>query len=754
MAIIRAESSFTGLARAGKPSPAGLPYRPSTPAAPYKVKPPAKPKSPSKPKAPASDPHSSEEKLKTMKRLGLIDPREALLCLPGLFADTRVIQTAIPDEDDEDPRLYNLQYTGERCGYDKEKKLLDLNTTSGWSKVFRLSMVLIDENGATIEWSVFGNAWPYRDLENGQYIPLVGRVQQFGEKLILMDVATPPAHAIGKIWVKYQGIPGRVASEKVEIQVRSQLDNEDAYKYCATKLIGCLGMHDTEALDAAGAADYFSTFEALLKALHQPCDVEQGWMAKITANKLAAMAVQASAMRHNIRHSHPDAPISVTRDDIERMILTQKEKLTDGQFKVAHDVGAMLRSPRPMNALLSGDVGTGKTIPFLITAVAAHLAGAKVTIIAPTSILADQIAKELVARFGDHIRGAERIAAGGKIFDHGNILIGTPGITSVCAKAKYTPNYLICDEQHKLSTAIREVLIKPWTHTLEVSATLIPRSLASALFGGKAVLNLSECPVKKTFNCVVGDLTQRPLFGQKIKEAIDKGERAAVIYPRVNVMATESVSSEGEVTKREMQSVLSGAAALERVFPGKVVAIHGGMEEGEIKVAIEAVRNGTKPLVVASTVIETGVDIPGITCMIVRDADYFGISQLHQLRGRLVRRGGVGEFMMMVNSMADLSEDTYARLDAIRTTTDGYALSEIDLIQRGFGTLEGEVQSGSGSSETVFRLVKLRPDDFLRKKLSKDSLRDRSLDLSTQRAKEAEERNEMNQLRTQPRLFG
>lgn len=693
----------------------------------------------------------------TLNRLGLNDPKEGLLCLPESFFDTRFIVKTLPEYDDEEPRLYSLRFTGEFTGYDINKNLCDLSNSSGWMSVVRLKMTLVDDKNQSVGWSVFGSPWEYRQMAEGEYVNLVCKVKRFGYDLYLQEVLVPPFHAIGHIWVKYLGIKSRVSGEKVQALVHSQLDNPDAFKYCATKLVGALGMMDEEALTSACAIDHFQTFEQVLRALHQPVDTEQGWMAKIVANKLAAMAVQAAALRHNIRHAHPDAPLSLDVGDIEMLAKTQKEVLTKSQSHVANTILNKLRSPRPMNVLLSGDVGTGKTLTYLLPAVAAHRAGAKVAIIAPTSILADQIALQIVSRFGSQVRGVERITANGKIADHGSILVGTPGITAVCTKAKYAPNLLIADEQHKLSTAIREKLVKPWTHTLEVTATPIPRSLASALFGGKDILNLDECPYKKEINCEVGDVSMRPRFSAMIKKALDKGERAAVIYPRVNSSVSYTENENGETIRKEKDSVLSGAAALEKAFPGKVVAIHGGMKEEEIAFAIGQVRSGAKPLVVASTVIETGVDIPGITCMIVRDADYFGISQLHQLRGRLVRTGGKANFAMLVSpkNIEDLSEDSYARMVAIIECQNGYLLSEIDLRIRGIGSMvssESGTQSGA-STDTVFKLVKLRPEDFLRKKLSIESLKDSSSDLSAQRAADEEQANENNRHRTQPRLF-
>lgn len=693
-----------------------------------------------------SNSQQSETKL-SLSRLGFDDPKLALLCLPASYSDTRTINTIIPDEPDIDRRLYQLRFTGNMSGFDRNKNELDLSDMRVWRFIFRLQIVLKDDDNNIIHFTVFGNPWPYKDLVAGEILHLVGRIIFWGPHLQaqLRDAETPPSFAIGKIWVKYEGIKGRLAAPRVEHLVRSQIDNPDAYKFCSSKLVGALGATDKEALDLAGASDLFTSFEQILHALHEPEDIESGLTAKLVAHKLAAMALQASALRHNIRHPHPDAALPVDAEDIKELAKSQKETLTASQLQVAKDIASKLRAPKPMNVLLSGDVGTGKTLTYLLPAVLAHQAGAKVCIIAPTSILADQIARQVVSRFSHCVKGVERITAGGKILDHQAILVGTSGLTSVASKAKYTPNFLICDEQHKLPTEVREKLVKPWTHTMEVSATPIPRSLASALFGGKDILNLRECPVKKSFNCIVGDVTMRPQFTQWMAQSIKKGERAAVIYPRVNAML-ESDSEDAIDAQKEKQSVISGAAALEKAFPGKVVAIHGGMKDEEIALAIEDVRTGKKPLVVSSIVIETGVDIPGITTMIVRDADYFGISQLHQLRGRLVRNGGHANFAMMVNNIDALNPDTLMRLQAIEGSTDGYELAEKDLVIRGFGELDGNNQSGS--SDTIFRFIKMRPEDFLRKKLSRMTIIE-----ADQAQAEKQERAQPQKSAAQVRLF-
>lgn len=647
-----------------------------------------------------------------LKKLGLADTKEALLCLPDSYSDLRYPQRELPEQDDQDRRLYVMAYAGAMRGFDEDRREIDMTFKSRWSDVVRVELDLKDAQRNLVTWTVFGTPWPFKDMQEGESVALVGRIEhrdtKSGLRVYLKDAERPPATAVGKMWTKYLGITGLVAGERVEALVKAQQDNPDSYRACTAKLVGAIGLREEEALVSVGCTE-FKSFQGVLFSLHQPKSPEEGWLAKAVANRLAAAAVQASALRGNLRHAHRESPLAINMDDIAALARTQKETLTEDQSKACQTIAHGLCDPKPLNALLSGDVGTGKTLTYLLPAVAAHRAGAKVAIMAPTKILADQIALQLVSRFSAMVKGVERIEAGGKISDHQSILVGTAGLTTVATKAKWFPNLLICDEPHKMSVADREKLVKPWTHLIEVTATPVPRSLAQALYGGKTVINIRQCPVVKNIQCMVGGVEERRKFAGMLKWALDNGKRAAVIYPRVTV--DEDADSEKDVF-----SVLSGAKTLESAFPGKVIAIHGQMHPDDITKAIEMVRSGERPLVVASTVIETGVDIPGITAMVVRDADRFGISQLHQLRGRLARHGGDAWFGMMVEDKEALPPETLERLQAVADIQDGYELAERDLLLRGFGELDGAAQSGA--TDSVFRLVRLRPEDFLRRKLS------------------------------------
>jgi ATP-dependent DNA helicase RecG len=672
---------------------------------------------------------------KALSQLGLDRPEEALLCLPSDFVDCRAPQRKVQMIGDEQRRLYLFTYTGDIRCFVGNKLVFNLGTEpSGWRKgallrkVNRIEVDVKDEIGRIITQSQFGSVWRFKDLNGGDPALVIGRIESYGRRLFISETENPPVRAIGRVWVRYSGIPGQVSGDTVEELVRSQIDNPQAWAVSEARLRGGLCMDELEALSHIGAEGEFDGLGHLLRCLHTPQEVAKAVRAREVATKLTALAIQNAALRHNTRAHHPDAPIPVTSSQVLRLAATQPETLSEEQRQVALDIASRLGQAKPLQGLLSGDVGTGKTLTFLLPAVAAVQAGARVAVIAPTDLLADQIAQQAQQRFGALV-DVERVRTGRKIVNPAALLVGSPGITTVAVKQGYYPNLLICDEQHKQSTQTRERLVKPWTHVLEATATPIPRSLASALYGGMEIFNLRKCPVEKTIHCRIYDIEERPKASAMLRWALQNGHKAAVVYPRV------------ESKSEDVQAVTKAALALEEAFPGKVAMLHGKMSEVELRGNMEAVRSGERPLIVASTVLETGIDIPSVAAMVVRDAENFGISQLHQLRGRLVRNGGEGWFAMLVNDKNSLAPETIHRLQWVATTQDGYELAELDLVNRGFGDVDGQAQSGR--TRTLFRLVKLTAADFLAARLS---------DVAIEAADMSSERQEA--MYEQPRLFG
>jgi ATP-dependent DNA helicase RecG len=661
----------------------------------------------------AKKPRAPRDPLAILK---LADPRHALMCAPARYVDCREAHDMVSHSlVDEPAQLYRLRYTGAARGLikktpiwhvpsDEARTLADLPQYQV-RRAKRTVLEMQDARGTTVYLSLFTGPYRWLDLQVGEEVVVVGSLSSYPSGFYLTFDDRPPPQAINGIWTSYRGIAGQLAGERIQLLVAAAMLDESSARSCAALIMGETGLREDALLLASANAngDRFPSIAALLGALHKPASVPQGEEALECAKRISALAVQAAALRHHSRAAHPSAPLAIDLKDIDRIKACLPYPLTQGQLSVVQAICSRLQEPVPLSALLSGDVGTGKTQAFLVPAVAAHLAGARVAIIAPRQLLADQIAREVLERFSSLVKETERIEAGDTIQNPQAILVGTSGMVTAARKRGYVPQLLIVDEQHKLSTSDREALVGPGTHLLEVSATPVPRSLAASLYDGLEILNLRECPVEKKIRSHVMDMKDRGQVISALRHALARGERAAMVYPRV--------SSE----KDEHNSVTAAYASLDKAFPGQCVMLHGQMEDDEVRRNIELFRSGERRLVVASTVLEIGLDIPSMSVMVVRDADCFGISQLHQLRGRLVRNGGSGDFLMVVGDLQDLPEESSKRLAAVASTNDGYELAEIDLLQRGFGEVDGDAQTGM--SKTLFRLVQLRVEDFMARKL-------------------------------------
>lgn len=659
---------------------------------------------------------AAEKRSRTLKKLAMEHEWEALLCTPKKHLDcTNVMLTC--EGETEDILAYKLTFTGAITTTDDKGASQD--GFEWWMKPKRVALEFWDARRHSVWITLFGDFSAWVKMQPGTQIAVLGSTRRFGHKLNIHRPLPIPEKHIGRIWPQYIGIPGKISKESVESLVEHAFEDDQAITLCAQKIVESAGgLNEFEILEYAGAHNTFETIEQLLMAMHKPQNVEEGRIALAAATRIGALSIKAAAMKACARQPGENTAITITLDQLAAIAATQPEKLSDEQLACIKGISASMGQKTPMVGLLSGDVGTGKTLTFLVPVIAAHNAGRKCAIIAPTQILADQIANQISSRFSGLGIAVERIQTGGKITNQQAILVGTHGMSTVAKKGKYTPDLLIVDEQHKMGVTAREAMLGPQTHLLEVSATPIPRTLASAVYGGFEIFTLETCPVDKKINSYIIDVDQRPSATALIRKALERGEKAAIIYPIVSAddpETGEDLNDQDEdqpkPKKADVQTVLKASETLNRHFPGKVCVIHGGMSDEEKRLAIESIRSNERPLVVGSTIMETGIDIPSISAMIIRDADRFGASQLHQLRGRLVRNGGEGHFVMMVNSLQALPETTLARLDAVAETTNGFKLSEQDMIQRGFGSISD--QSQSGTTQAVFRLLRLTAKDFM-----------------------------------------
>ena len=667
---------------------------------------------------------------KTLKALALSSLSQMLLCVPSAYSDCRAPLTCLAGLSDGFRGLFWLKRTGEVEALDGSRQVVSTHPYATifeapyqgyWSKTAQLRIQLVDEAGATVWLAVF-NPWRMKEANPHGFMLVEGEIQQFGSRRFLTGSNEPPSEVAGQVWVRYV-CPGAPSEAAVRMLVGNALLDDQSLDDAAHSLITTSLLSEAQLIAVAAHAcgRHYASLREFFMALHQPDAPEDGTLAAVAARAMAVAGICNAAKAGNFRAPSAKAPINLTEQGIEALIASQAETLTNDQALAIRGVVSALRAPHPLNGLISGDVGTGKTLVFLIPAVAAQMAGARVAIISPTEILANQVAANVARRFPDI--PVERVLAGGKIKNPNAILVGTSGMGSVARKMDYTPNFLIIDEQHKLATKDRNAMLGPWTHQLEASATPIPRSLAATLFSGMQVFNLTQAPVVRDIESFLLDESLRGQAVAWMRTALEAEHRVAVIYPRVEKVVAKVADTEAAPTDNVnephehrsagtgVNSVNAAAEALALRFPGRVGKIHGKMTADEISQTLLNFRTGVQPLVVASTIMETGIDIPDIRLLIVKDADNFGAAQLHQLRGRLARNGGHARFVMMVADKAALPPETAGRLNTVRTVCDGYALAEADMASRGFGDLAGNTQSGNISC--AFRLLRLSLDDFV-----------------------------------------
>ncbi len=442
------------------------------------------------------------------------------------------------------------------------------------------------------------------------------------------------------------------------------------------------------------------------QAIHHPTTLAQAELAKkrLIFEEFFVFSAGLSLMRAS-RAEKKIAPYESC--DLTAFFASLPFTLTGAQQRAIEDVARDMTRGTPMNRLVQGDVGSGKT---MVAATAACLAiqnGHQAALMAPTEILAEQHFASLSRLFAplgmeailltgsmtpkEKRLARERIAAG-----QAQLIIGTHALltdTTVFADL----GLVIADEQHRFGVAQRGKLSAKGAdpHLLVMSATPIPRTLALLMYGDLSVSIINELPPgrQQTDTFLVGE-NMRSRINAFIRKQVEEGHQCFVVCPAVE---------ENEETGLKAATVW--AQTLQKtVFPDlRVALLHGQMKGAEKEAIMFAFAHGEADVLVATTVIEVGVDVPNASLMVIEDADRFGLSQLHQLRGR-VGRGKAKSFCILTTR--NRNPETVARLKAFCKTTDGFKIAEEDLKMRGPGDFFGSRQSGL----PVFRVASLTCD--------------------------------------------
>lgn len=371
-------------------------------------------------------------------------------------------------------------------------------------------------------------------------------------------------------------------------------------------------------------------------------------------------------------------------------------ELTNAQKRVVHEIHDDMRSGIQMNRLLQGDVGSGKTLVALMAMLIAIGNGFQACIMAPTEILAEQhlntiteflqgmdIRVELLTGI---VKGKRRTEVLNALADGSiNIIVGTHALIEDNVVFKRL-GLAVIDEQHRFGVAQRARLWKKSErppHILVMTATPIPRTLAMTLYGDLDVSVIDELPPgRKPIVTIHKYNNQMTSLYAGIAKQINEGRQVYIVFP---------VIEEGK--NKDLKNLENGYEALKQIFPQYSMSkVHGQMKPKDKEAEMQKFVQGKTQILVATTVIEVGVNVPNASVMVIMDAQRFGLSQLHQLRGR-VGRGAKQSFCILVTSY-ELSQDTRKRIDIMCQTNDGFRIAEADLKLRGPGDLEGTTQSG------------------------------------------------------------
>jgi ATP-dependent DNA helicase RecG len=602
--------------------------------------------------------------------------------------------------------------------------------------------VVVTDGTDKLSLTFFNQAWREKDLKVGRQGLFAGKVGVFNNK---KQLAHPDYELIpdgSDVDSAVEGFAGKYlpvypASAKLPSWKISQ---------CAQLAIGALDEIEDFLPDVVRAKHGYPTMHQALVQLHQPADLDHAEMARERLTFDEAFLLQALLVLRRIElkklnSTSRKATIGGLLEAFDKRLPFQ---LTAGQLAVCKEIETDLAEPHPMHRLLQGEVGSGKTIVALRAMLAVVDSGGQAALLAPTEVLAAQHLRTIKKLLGDLalggmlgssenstqvtlITGSQNAASRKEalaLAAHGDagIIIGTHALLGEKVAFKDL-GLIVVDEQHRFGVeqrdALKEKAVLP-PHLLVMTATPIPRTVAMTVFGDLDVSTLRELPLgRQPITTHVVPVKEKPNYleraWQRIKEEVAQGHQAYVVAPRISADPDADADADLDFLFGEESDQISSVEELAPMLHAgalqglKIAVLHGRLSTEEKDATMQAFSEGEIDVLVSTTVIEVGVDVPNATIMVIMDADRFGVSQLHQLRGRVGRGVSPGLCLLVTNSDEDSS--ARERLNAVAGTLDGFELSRIDLEQRREGDVLGASQSGTQSHLRLLRV--LRDEDLI-----------------------------------------
>ncbi|WP_433297088.1 ATP-dependent DNA helicase RecG [Actinoplanes sp. CA-030573] len=600
-----------------------------------------------------------------------------------------------------------------------------------------LEITIGDGSGATLTCTFFNQAWRERDLRRGRWGLFAGKITDFRGKRQLNG----PAYQLLRADATQDEAAEEIeefAGALIPVYPAAQAVPTWVIAKCVRTVLDTFQPPDDPLPPPVRANRNLVGIGTALREIHRPTSKEALFSAKYRLKWDEAFAVQLTLVQRRARSA---AIPGTARPRVHGGILDKFDaslpyELTEGQRAVGEEIAADLTRPHPMHRLLQGEVGSGKTLVSVRAMLQVVDSGGQAALLAPTEVLAVQHFRGISAQLGALGRAGEidgdpsgtqltlvtgslgavaRRAALAKVADGtAGIVIGTHALLYEGVDF-HDLGLVVVDEQHRFGVEQRDALrakaARP-PHVLVMTATPIPRTVAMTVYGDLETSTLSQLPRGRSPIASHVVPPERPAFldraWKRLREEVKGGHQAYVVCPRIGTGDAEEEEPPGdtESARRPPLAVTEVAPLLaEGPLHGlRIGVLHGKLPTDEKDAVMRAFAAGDLDVLVATTVIEVGVDVPNATVMIIMDADRFGVSQLHQLRGRVGRGSAPGICLLVTESV----EGTAARerLDAVASTTDGFRLSEIDLEQRREGDVLGASQSGRHSHLRLLSLLR------------------------------------------------